>query len=104
MVAVQKVKGWESALQALHERIGERFKRAEPRQRVYRYLKAILSDVERKNGWRIAEQAGEKRPYGMQRLLRTAVWDEEGVCNELRAYVVEQLGSPKGVLVLDETG
>lgn len=104
MVKVQIVKSWERSLQTLHERIGERFKRAEPRQRVYRYLKAILSDVERKNGWQIAEQAGEKRPYGMQRLLRTAAWDEDGVRDELRAYVVEHLGGPEGVLVLDETG
>ena len=104
MVKVHTVKDWEKALGALHERIGERFRRAEPRQRDYRYLKAILRDVERKNGWQIAEQAGVKRPYGMQRLLRTAVWDEDGVRDDLREYVVEHLGSREGVLVLDETG
>ena len=104
MVTIQVVKRWERALEDLHRRIGARFKRAEPRQRAYCYLQGVLSDVSRKNGWQLAEQAGEKRPYGMQRLLRTAIWDEDGVRDDLRAYVVEHLGTADGVLVLDETG
>jgi SRSO17 transposase len=104
MVTVKAVKGWESGLQALHQRIGWRFKRAEPRQRAYRYLQGILSNVVRKNGWQLAEQVGEQRPYGMQRLLRTAVWDEDGVRDDLQAYVIEHLGHANGVLVLDDTG
>ena len=104
MVTVQMVKDWEKILQTLHERIGERFARSEPRQRAYNYLKGILSDVGRKNGWQLAEQAGEERPYGMQRLLRSAAWDEEGVRDDLREYVVEELGTEQAVLVLDDTG
>ena len=52
----------------------------------------ILSSVERKNGWQLAEQAREATPYAMQRLLSTAVWDTEGVRDELRSYVLEHLG------------
>jgi len=60
--------------------------------------------VERKNGWQLAEQAGELTPDGMQRLLNSAVWDADGVRDDVRDYVVENLGDPDGVLVLDETG
>jgi SRSO17 transposase len=68
------------------------------------YLQGLMSDVHRKNGWQLAEQAGEATPDGMQRLLSTAVWDVEGVRDDLRDYVMETLGSEDGVLVLDESG
>lgn len=98
------VQQWEQDLQELHQKIGARFKRAEPRQRAYRYLQGLLSNVARKNGWQLAEQAGEQRPDGRQRLLSTAMWDVEGVRDDLQAYVVGELGREDGVLVLDETG
>jgi SRSO17 transposase len=63
-----------------------------------------MSEVHRKNGWQLAEQAGEATPDGMQRLLNTAVWEVDGVRDEARSYVIEQLGSPEGVLVVDESG
>lgn len=104
MVTVGVVRGWERHLEELHRRIRGQFKRAEPRERVYRYLRGLLSKVARKNSWQIAEQVGEERPYGMQRLLRIAAWDEEGVRDELQEYVMEHLGSSNGVLVVDESG
>ena len=57
----------------------------------------------RKNGWQLAEQAGETRPDGMQRRLRNAVWDEDGVRDELRKYVLERLGAPHAIAAIDET-
>jgi SRSO17 transposase len=60
--------------------------------------------VGRKNGWQLAEHAGEHTPDGMQRLLATAGWDPALVRDDLRAYVVEHLGDPGAVLVVDETG
>lgn len=100
----EKVEEWAGELKVLGSRIGARFERAEPRQRALAYLKGLMSDVPRKNGWQLAEQAGELRPDGMQRLLSTSVWDVEGVRDDLRAYVMEHLGHPGGVLVIDETG
>ena len=76
----QVVQSWEQALHTLHGRIGQHFKRAEPRERAYRYVQGLLSDIPRKNGWQLAEQTGEARPDGMQRLLSEAVWDEDGGC------------------------
>jgi SRSO17 transposase len=64
----------------------------------------LLADLPRKNCWTIAEHAGEPSPDGMQHLLARAVWDEDGVRDDVRAYVVEHLGDPEAVLVVDETG
>lgn len=95
---------WAAGLQALHERIGGRFGRREPRQRALDYLKGLLGSVERKNGWQLAEYAGDATPDGVQRLLATYQWDADGVRDDLREYVVEHLGDPEAVLVVDETG
>src|SRR5690242_11108443 len=94
---------WEQALRRLHERIAPRFARAEPRRRALAYLQGVLSAVERKNGWQLAEQAREATPYGMQRLLSSAVWDVERVRDELRAYALGQLGTQEAILAIDET-
>lgn len=95
---------WRAGLAALHARIAGRFARSEVRARVRHYLEGLLSRVERKNGWQLAEQLGEQGPQGVQRLLNTAHWDADAVRDDLRAYVVEQLGDPQAVLVVDETG
>ncbi len=68
------------------------------------YLKGLLSTVERKNGWQLAEQAGDATPDGMQRLLATYQWDADLVRDDARTYVLEHLQDPRAVLVLDETG
>ncbi len=92
------------SLTELLVRIGSHFRRAEVRERVGRYLQGLLASVERKNGWQMAEQLGETNAHGVQRLLEEADWDEEAVREELRRYVIEQLGEPGGILVVDETG
>src|SRR6266699_3298277 len=89
-------------LERLHARIAPRFARLEPRRRALAYLQGIVSAIERKNGWQLAERAGEARPDGMQRLLNSAAWDANLVRDDLRAYILEQLGDPKVILVIDE--
>jgi SRSO17 transposase len=100
---VAEVRDWAAGLEEVHRRIAGAFARAEPRARVLAYLRGLLGQLERKNGWTLAEAAGEVSPDGMQRLLRTADWNADAVCDQLRAYVVERLG-PGGVLIVDETG
>ena len=95
---------WAAGLEEVHVRIASRFSRSEPRERVGAYLRGLLAPLERKNGWTLAEQAGESSPDGMQRLLATADWDADRVRDDLRDYVVEHLGDPGAVLVVDETG
>jgi SRSO17 transposase len=91
-------------LDVVHERIAGRFARAEPRARVREYLSGLVAGLERKNGWTLAERAGEVSPDGMQRLLRHADWDTRDVRDDVRAYVIDYLGDPGGVLIADETG
>jgi SRSO17 transposase len=101
---IEEVQAWAAGLEALHARIAGRFARAEPRRRALAYLRGLLGNVTRKNGWQLAEHAGEATPDGMQRLLATADWNPDLVRDDLRAYVVEHLGDPGAVLVVDETG
>ncbi len=103
-ITLEDVDGWAAELAALHVRIAPRFARPEPRRRALAYLRGLLSPAERKNGWHLAEQAGEATPDGMQRLLAAATWDADAVRDDLRAYVVAHLGDADAVLVVDETG
>jgi SRSO17 transposase len=99
-----QVESWAAEFDRLCERISPRFARPEVRRRVAAFVRGLLGNVERKNGWQLAEQAGETTPDGMQRLLTSARWDADGLRDDVRAYVVERLGDPGGVLVVDETG
>jgi SRSO17 transposase len=99
-----QVEGWAGEFERLLVRIGPRFARPEVRRRAGAFLRGLLGEVERKNGWQLAEAAGETTPDGMQRLLTSARWDADALRDDVRDYVVEQLGDPDGVLVVDETG
>src|SRR5215218_11244354 len=108
MTTVGTAEGWTRELDALAARIAPRFGRAEPRRRALAYLRGLLAPLERKNGWQLAEAAGDATPDGVQdflsHFLSRVHWDADAVRDDLRAYVVEQLGDPDAVLVLDETG
>jgi SRSO17 transposase len=80
------------------------FVRREPRLRAHSYLLGLVSGLERKNGWTLAEFAGDATPDGMQRLLNAAVWDADAVRDSLGRYVAAQVGDPGAVLIADETG
>ncbi len=111
-----QIAGWSLILRQWHSRLAPLFARPEVLEHALLYLQAILSDIPRKNGWQIAEHARQLRPYGMQRLLSRAVWDQEGVRDALRRFVCHTLSPPTGVsqpvepealfpvLVLDESG
>jgi SRSO17 transposase len=104
MAGLEEAKGWAHGLDELAARIAPRFGRVEPRRRVLAYLKGLLAPIERKNGWQLAEVAGDRTPDGVQDFLARMRWDADLVRDDLRAYVVEHLGDPGAVLVLDETG
>ena len=105
MVAVTSVDvaGWESRLSVMLAALGSLFVRPEPRRTAGAYVRGLLSAVERKNSWWLAEHVGDGGPHAMQRLLTTAKWDAEAARDRVRADVVEHLG-PDGVLIFDETG
>jgi SRSO17 transposase len=111
-----EISRWHEHLRQVHARLRPHFARPEAHQHALRYLQAVLSDIPRKNGWQIAEQARQARPYGIQRLLSAAVWDQDAVRDDLRALVTASLSAPLPsqeepaseapfpVLVVDESG
>ncbi|BAW09258.1 transposase [Nocardia seriolae] len=104
MLVDEDLAAWTAGLEELFARVAGRFHRAEPRLRARAYVRGLLAPLAGKNGWTLAEAAGDLSPNGMQRLLNKAAWDVDGVRDEARAYAVEHLGDPGGVLVVDETG
>lgn len=91
-------------ISGLMDRLRGRFSRQELRERAEHYLRALLSQVDRKNSWQLAEAAGADSPHGFQRLLGRACWDADAVRDDLQHYVMEHLGDSEGVLIIDETG
>lgn len=96
--------GWRVVLDEAVTRVADRFVRAEPRRTAGQFVEGLLSGVERKTCWTLAERAGHADPQAMQRLLRTAVWDADAVRDDVRTWLIDQLGHPNAVLACDETG
>lgn len=95
---------WSLGLAELHERFVHRFARSEPRESALAYLQGLIAPLERKNGWTLAEQAGHTAPDRIHRLLNRIEWDADEVLDDVRDYVVEHLGDPDAVLIVDDTG
>lgn len=95
---------WDLELEELFLKTGARFCRVEVRRRMRDYIRGLLGPVGRKNSWQLAEYAGHATPHGLQHLLSHSRWDSDGLRDDLQAYVAEQLGTPEGVLIIDDTG
>jgi SRSO17 transposase len=104
MLTDDDLAAWITGLDDLFALVAGRFFRVEPRRRARAYVRGLLAPLAAKNGWTLAEAAGDATPDGMQRLLNAAAWDADGVRDDVRAYVTGHLGSADGVLVVDETG
>ena len=64
--------------------------------RALSYLRGLLAPLERKNGWQLAEAAGDVSPAAMQDFLTRTRWDADAVRDDLQDYVVEHLGDEAG--------
>src|SRR3954453_18457567 len=104
LVAADGVLAWRDELDVLKQRLGPLFVRPEPRRQAGLYLEALLSGAQRKNGWQLAEQIGDARPWRTQRVLSHVQWDQDAARDICRDYVIEHIGSADGVLVVDESG
>ena len=102
--ADDRLERWRAGFEDMFALVAGRFAQVESRRRARMYVLGLLSGAERKNSWTIAEQAGDLTPDGMQRLLNFYSWDADVVRDDLRRYVLNQLGDPSGVMVADETG
>jgi SRSO17 transposase len=104
VIVDEDVEAWAAGLDDLFALVAGRFLRAEPRRRARAYVRGLLAPLAGKNGWTLAEVAGDATPDGMQRLLNAASWDADGVRDDVRAYAARHLGERDGVLIVDETG
>ncbi len=95
---------WWTAYGAVIDRIAPRFARYEPLRHAGGLMLGMLSGLDRKNCWTIAEHRGDLTPDGLQHLLSRAKWDADAVRDDLRGYVIDAFGEPDAVLVVDETG
>ncbi|MBB4752073.1 IS701 family transposase [Actinoplanes lobatus] len=95
---------WRRTIDLVIDSFAGRFCRVEPRRAAGGFVTGLLADLEIKTCWQVAEQAGHARPDAMQRLLYRAKWDADAVRDDVRQVVVDRLGDPDGVLVVDETG
>lgn len=103
-MTAEVVGSWESNLEDLFAQFAGRFARVETRRRAFAYVRGLLSSLERKNGWTLAEQAGDRSPNGLQDMLQSPCWDPDAVRDDVRDWAVAHLAHDDAVLVVDETG
>jgi SRSO17 transposase len=94
----------EAEVEVVAARLRRHFRRRAGHRHAVAYVRGLLGNVERKNGWQLAEHAGYRHPRTIQRVLDRSAWVADAVQGDLQAYVVDELGDPEGVLVVDETG
>jgi SRSO17 transposase len=103
-ISYDQVVGWDEDLQVLTERIaGPLFTRPEPRATFADLVRGLLADVPRKNSWQLAEHIGHPTAHRLEWLLNGARWDAEALRDEVRGYVVANLGGKDSVLIADDT-
>lgn len=95
---------WQDAFSEVLDRLAPHFKRYEPLRHAAALLQGLISGLEKKNCWTIAEHRGQATPDGLQHLLGRARWDADAVRDDLRGYVVDHFGDPDAIVVVDETG
>jgi len=95
---------WQAEFSAVLDRIAPRFARYEPLRHAGELMAGMVSGLDRKNCWTIAEHRGAATPDGLQHPLARASWDADAVRDDLRDYVVDAFGDRSAVLILDETG
>jgi SRSO17 transposase len=104
VVTAEQVGGWDDGFREFFLGFSHWFSRADIRWQAFKYLRGLLAPLERRNGWTLAEQAGDATPDAMQGLMCSPCFDRDAVRDQVRAAVVEAIGDPAGVLIGDETG
>jgi SRSO17 transposase len=104
VVTAEQVQGWDEVFQDFFLEFSHHFGRVETRWQARKYLRGLMAPLERRNGWTLAEQAGDATPDSMQALLCSPCFDRDAVRDAVRSRIVAEIGDPGGVLVADETG
>ena len=99
----QELDSWTEDFEIFHARFADVFARSEPREQAAKYMRGLISQVDRKNGWQLAEAMGDTTPDSTQRLLYQANWEADAARDELQQFIIETFGHPDGIGVVDET-
>ena len=95
---------WNAGLEELFARMDGLFYRTESKLHARQYVRGLLSPLQRKNGWTIAEHVGESEPKALQRFLNLSPWNVDELLVLNRDYAMEHLACDGAVLVADPTG
>lgn len=103
-ISLRDLRRWERELDQIAVRFGPLLGRVEMQAQGTRYLRGLIAQVDRKNGWQLAQYLGEQTPTNLQHFIARAAWSADDVRDELQQYVQEHLIDPDGALIIDETG
>ena len=98
------IKNFINELKGFHEQFSDCFCRSESRDHFYKYMVGQFSELERKSIEPIALTVKDGKVRAMQRFISDAQWDDDNIIAKCRSLINEDLGSPDGVLIFDETG
>src|SRR5690349_8378454 len=102
-MTIEELEAWQEEFEQFHARFADLFERSESREQAKKYLRGLLAQVERKNGWQVAEVVWDRVPDRMQRLLYRVPWDADAARDRLQQFVIEVFGDEEGIGVVDET-
>lgn len=93
---------WQASFEAFMSAYDDCFLRSETREKAKLYVRGLLADVKRKNGWQLAETLNMPNPHPLQRLLNEAKWEAAEVQAQQRQQIYHQV-KEEGVLEIDES-
>src|SRR5659263_142113 len=102
--AMTDVDQWADDFAASQARFADLFGRIEPRVQAGKYMRGLISPIERSSTWQIAEVVGDRIPDATQRLLYHADWDADAARDRLQDFIIERFADGNAIGVVDETG
>ena len=101
---VEEFAVFQNEFEEFHQRFAKVYARPATRVQGAKYLRGLLSQVERKNAWQMAEALGDKDPDKTQRLMFLSVWKADAARDLLQKYVIDEMYDEDAIWILDETG
>jgi len=98
------IKDFMNELSGFHEQFADCFQRSESREHFLKYMAGQFSPLERKSIEPIALAVKDGNVRALQRFVSDAPWDEDNMIDKYRSFVNDDLGSPYGALIFDESG
>ena len=98
------IKDFNNELSGFHEQFADCFQRSESRDHFFNYMAGQFSPLERKSIEPIALAVEDGNVRAMQRFVSDAPWAENKMAIKYRSFVNDDLGSPEGALIFDESG